>query len=136
MEVIVNHRKGVEFEVHAGNHVIVCDQPPANGGEDCGMTPPELMLASLGTCAGYYAVQYLKARNLPLDALTVRVEAEKARAPARLAKVRIEVTTPIIEERHRDGVLRAVKNCLIHNTLLTPPQIETAVTAAVPGLPV
>jgi organic hydroperoxide reductase OsmC/OhrA len=28
------------------------DQPVENGGHDEGMTPPELLLASLGSCAG------------------------------------------------------------------------------------
>jgi len=134
MEVTIHHRKGVEFEVHAGNHVIVSDQPPVNGGGDRGMTPPELMLASLGACAGFYAVQYLKTRNLPLDGLRVRVEAEKASAPARLSRFRIEVAMAPLEDRHREGVLRAVKNCLIHTTLLKAPEIETVVTAAAPSM--
>jgi uncharacterized OsmC-like protein len=133
MEVNVHHRKGVEFEVHAGNRVIISDQPPANGGEDRGMTPPELMLASLGTCAGFYAAQYLKTRHLSLDGLSVKVEAQKASGPARLSSFRIELTTSPLEDRHREGVLRAVKNCLIHNTLLNPPQIETVVTAVAPS---
>ena len=35
------------------------------------MTPPELFLASLGTCAAYYAAEYLNARDLPADGLEV-----------------------------------------------------------------
>src|SRR5579871_1665445 len=58
LEVLVNHLGDVQFEVKARNHVLYCDQPAENGGYDEGMTPPELFLASLGTCAGFYAVQY------------------------------------------------------------------------------
>ena len=69
------------------------------------------------------------ARSLPTDGLEVRVSAEKALGPARLASFQIEVTIPEIEERHREGVLRAVKACLIHNTLLNAPVIGIAVHA-------
>jgi uncharacterized OsmC-like protein len=96
------------------------------------MSPPEFLLASLASCAGYYAAQYLKTRELPQDPLTVRVIAEKAQKPARLALFRIEVTAPPLEERHQEGLLRAVKACLIHNTLLGAPSVEVELNAPVP----
>ncbi len=111
----------------ARGHEVICDQPAENGGADAGMTPPESLLAALGSCAGFYAVQYLRTRSLPTDGLEVRVSAEKALSPARLASFPIDVSTSDIGERHREGVLRAVKSCLIHNTPLKPPVIEIAV---------
>ena len=106
---------------------MICDQPPANGGTDQGMTPPEFLLASLGTCAGFYAAQYLKTRNLPTAGLEVTVHAEKATQPARVGQFRIDVSIPDLDAQHEAGVLRAVKACLIHNTLLHAPSIETVV---------
>ena len=94
------------------------------------MTPPELLLSALGTCAGFYAAQYLAARSLPAGGLEVRVTAEKALQPARLSSFRIEVTVPGLEAKHEAGVQRAVKACLIHNTLLHAPEIETVVRTA------
>jgi len=44
---------------------------------------------------------------------------------------RIEVTVPGLDERHEEGVLRAVKACLVHNTLLSEPNIEVRVNAGV-----
>ena len=130
MEVQIRHTYGSAFLAEARGHELVCDQPIENGGADSGMTPPELMLASLGTCAGYYALQYLNARKLPEAGLAVRVEAEKAAAPARLGKFRIFVTAPALEERHVEGLLRAIRACLIHNTLHANPEIETVVQMA------
>jgi uncharacterized OsmC-like protein len=94
------------------------------------MTPPEFLLVSLGTCAGFYAAQYLKARFLPADGLEIKVSAEKAKQPARLGKMRIEVMLPELAPEHEAGVLRAVHACLVHNTLLHTPEIETVVRAA------
>ena len=131
MQSRVRYIDGVKFIAASRSHEVVCDQPLDNSGTDAGMSPPEFLLTSLATCAGYYAVQYLKTRGLPADGLTARVTAEKAKAPARLAAFHIEVNVPGLEdERHREGVLRAVKSCLIHNTLLNPAAIETVLTPA------
>lgn len=128
METVTRYLGAMQFEIEARGHKIYSDQPRENGGFDEGMTPPELMLASLGSCAGYYAAEYLNARHLPAQNLEVRVKAEKAKPPARLASFEINVHVPEgLEERHRDGVLRAVKACLIHNTLLHTPEIHVTV---------
>lgn len=132
IDATVEYLGGVRFSAEARGHRLICDQPFENKGSDEGMTPPELMLASLGTCAAYYAAEYLKARSLSLDGLRVRVEAEKAAPPARLGSFRIEVTSAsAIDERHREGLQRAAKKCLIHNTLEHPPAIEVVVEPGV-----
>jgi putative redox protein len=133
MEILVKHLQDVKFEAGVRNHRVICDQPASNGGADEGMTPPEFLLASLGTCAGYYAVQYLKTRGLLVQNLEVKVSAEKGSAPARIAAFRIEVTAPGLDPQHEQGVYRAVKACLIHNTLLNAPAIETVVITNVPA---
>ncbi|HTA42422.1 MAG TPA: OsmC family protein [Bryobacteraceae bacterium] len=130
MEVNVQHLGNSKFEVCARGHRLICDQPRDNGGSDAGMAPPEFLLASLATCAGYYAAEYLKTRSLPAGDLRVRVVAEKAQNPARLGSFQIEVSVPGLEERHQIGISRAVKSCLVHNTLLQAPKIEIAIEAS------
>lgn len=134
-EVLVDHLGDVQFEVKARSHTVVCDQPIQKGGFDEGMTPPEFLLASLGTCAGYYAVEYLKSHHLPIEALRIRASAGKVKGPARLADFRIDIEcATALDAQHRAGILRAVHACLIHNTLLHPPRIDVDVIA--PALPV
>jgi uncharacterized OsmC-like protein len=132
MEVKIQHLSGVKFEASARGHRVICDQPPDNGGLDTAMTPPEYLLVSLGTCAGFYAAQYLKARSLDSQGLEIKVTAEKVLQPARLDQFRIEVVAPGgLDTRHVEGMLRAVKACLIHNTLINAPAIETVVSVPV-----
>ncbi len=133
MEVNINHLGGVKFEALARGHRVLCDQPAENRGTDAGMTPPELLLASLGTCAGFYAAEYLRTRGLSAEGLGVRVTADKATGPARLATFRIEVTAPGLDPQHEAGLMRAVHACLIHNTLMRPPAIEIALETRVPA---
>jgi uncharacterized OsmC-like protein len=135
VEVSAQYFGDLKFEVAARGHRVMCDQPLDNGGSDEGMSPPEFLLASLATCSAYYAAQYLKARGLPADGLQVRVHAEKAAQPARLASFQIEVTVPRLDGRHQAGIHRAVKACLIHNTLLGTPHIEIAVPLQLEAVP-
>jgi len=132
MEATAHYLDGVKFNIAVRGHSVICDQPAENKGTDAGISPPEFLLASLASCAAYYALEYLRARSLPTDGLSVRVHAEKLKQPARLGDFRIEVATAAMEPRHEEGVLRAVKLCLIHNTLLHPPSIEVSVNAAEP----
>ncbi len=133
MEANISYLGMSKFAVEARGHRVICDQPVDNGGGDEGLTPPEFLLASLGTCAGFYAVQYLRTRSLPTVGLAVRVTARKEKPPARLAAFRIELRLPPVDERHQDGVVRAVKSCLIHHTLLHPPEMAIAVETDVPA---
>ena len=83
------------------------------------------MLASLASCAGFYAAQYLRKFKLATEGTHVRVVADKVKDPVpRIDNFRIEIETPVdLSEQHRTGVERAVHHCLIHNTLLHPPKI-------------
>jgi uncharacterized OsmC-like protein len=133
MEVKITHLDRVKFAIQARSHTIVCDQPAENGGEDSGMTPPELLLASLGSCAAFYAVQYLKTRNLAESGVGVSVIAEKLKSPARLGNFQIRVACPVsLTEEQTEGLMRSVHHCLIHNTLLSPPEIAIELTTSEP----
>ncbi len=133
MEVTAQYLGNSKFEIAARGHRVICGQPLENGGSDEGMSPPEFLLVSLASCAAYYAAQYLHTRLLPVADLHVRVTAEKAAQPARLASFQIEVTAPGLDDRHQAGILRAVKACLIHNTLLAGPSIGITINAGVPA---
>lgn len=124
MEVTVEHLGAVQFEIKARQHTITSDQPAENFGHDEGMTPPELFLASLGSCAGFYAAQYLRKHKLATEGTHVRITADKLKDPARIDNFRIEIDTRVeLNEQHRAGVEASVHHCLIHNTLQHPPKI-------------
>ena len=94
------------------------------------MTPPELLLAALNSGAAFYAVQYLQARKLAESGVEVSVTADKLTQPARMGNFRVQVTCPIaLSEDHATGLMRSVHHCLVHNTLLSPPEIKIELVA-------
>jgi uncharacterized OsmC-like protein len=139
MEVRVRYIEGKQFDATSRGHLVISDQPEPSG-EDRGMTPPELLLSALGSCAAYYAAEYLRARNLPLEGLEVRVTGEKGGRPVRLTEISIAVETPALvstglDASRYEGLRRAVESCMLHQTFLHPPKItmevETPELAAV-----
>jgi putative redox protein len=136
MEVRIRHATNKQSEAFARFHRVVCDQPFDEGGADNGMTPPELMLASLGCCAMHYVVEYLRARHLSPGEIELRVSAEKGGRPLRLTGIGIEIDAPGLGMRAREGLLKAVDACLLHQTLANPPKIDIRMSTTVAEGPV
>jgi uncharacterized OsmC-like protein len=133
MEITVEHLGSVQFEIKTRGHSVVSDQPVAEGGFDEGMTPPELLLASLGSCAAFYSAQYLRKHKLATEGTRVYVSCEKVRDPIpRMTNFVVDVAAPVeLTEGQEKGLHEAVEQCLVHNTLLRPPKITIKVGTAI-----
>jgi putative redox protein len=136
MVVRIRHATNKQSEAFARFHRVVCDEPFDEGGADNGMTPPELMLAALGCCAMHYAAEYLRARHFCRGEIELRVSAEKGGRPLRLIRIGIEVDAPGLSARAREGLLKAVDACLVHQTLANPPKIDIHLSTKVAEEPV
>ena len=87
MEIKVSLLENVKFSIQARSHTILCDRPTDNLGTESGMTPPELMLASLGSCAAFSAIQFLEVRNLPDRGIEVTVTVKKLMQPGKTGEL-------------------------------------------------
>ena len=134
MDIKVRCLGAKKFEMTTRGHKVLSDQPIDNGGADSAMTPPELFLSALGACAAYYAAEYLRARGLPDEGLEIHVAGEKGDKPTRIVSLQFGVVAPGLNQRHRDGILRAVDACLLKHTLNKPPDMEVHVVSAEPAL--
>ncbi|HTP68125.1 MAG TPA: OsmC family protein [Dongiaceae bacterium] len=135
MEVTVEHLGSVQFEIRARGHLLASDQPIEEGGFDEGMTPPEFLLASLASCAGFYASQYLRKHKLALEGTRVRVTCDKVKDPRpRMNNFVVQIECLVeLSEKHGRGVREAVEHCLVHNTLVHPPTITLKLECPVPS---
>jgi putative redox protein len=62
---------GMETQIQAGNHPILADEPPSNGGRDAGPAPYELLLAALGACTAMTLRMYADRKGWRIDSLDV-----------------------------------------------------------------
>jgi putative redox protein len=129
MQVTVERLGKVSFTVQTRNHLVLSDQPKDNGGSDKAMTPPELFLASLGTCVGYYVVQFCETRNLDAGDMQIQVDGEMLPNPGRIGRIAIRIRLPFeLEEEKAKALIRAATHCTIHNTLAHPPDVRVEIT--------
>jgi uncharacterized OsmC-like protein len=114
------YRGSMLFESELGTHRLKIDVPPAMGGSDRGPTPPELFIASLGSCVGAFVAQYCERTGLDTDGLRVDVSYEKADGPTRLTDLAITVHLPHADcDDKRAAIERVAAHCPVHETIGT-----------------
>jgi len=112
------------FEVKAGEYHFTVDVSGA------GVTPPDALLASLGTCTGVYVRKYAQGVNLALPEFNISVDADFAKEPPlcfRKINVLIDFKGVKLEEKRLKAMLQFIKNCPVHNTLKNNPDVEVKV---------
>lgn len=117
LEITLQHNGGARFTAEARQHRIQLDQPAEDGATDHGMTPAEMLLASLGGCIGQYVAQYLNLRGLSTSGLLVRVKARPSSRPLRLNDFQIEIIVPGLNERQLRALEKSFPAGLVQNAV-------------------
>ena len=125
------------FETTLGNHTIQIDVPAAMGGADRGPTPPELFIASLGSCVGAFVANYCQQAGVDTRDLRVDVSFDKLSDPTRLANLAVKVTMPYGDCHGRErALLRVAEHCPVHETMVTLEGITIEVVGRTEATPV
>ena len=119
-----NYEGGTAFRMQCRGHQIFVDQPTDNGGADLAMTPPEMFAASISACIGHYVAGYCSQAGISTDGLQVLCDWGTAEKPKRIGEISFSVALPGLPDSRRKAVERVASSCLLHATLLNPPQIE------------
>ncbi len=72
-------------------HTVVCDLPPAKGGDDTGPTALELAVMALSDCAATIFADVAKQSKIEITKLEVVAEAEKPQDSPKLSGVKLRV---------------------------------------------
>ena len=94
--------------------------------EGNGTTPPDTLLAGLGSCLGVYIRRYCEGAKIPLEGFSISVDADLSKErPVCFRQIRmsIDLGRAPLDERRRASLVEFVKNCPVHNTLKTNPEI-------------
>jgi len=125
MELTIAYREKKLFEAICRGHQWRMDTPSEYGGDDKAPTPTEVFISSLGACIGMYIVSYCKNNKLDANDLTIKLDWEKKKNPSRISKMDIKISLPKVAiEEKKETLLKVAKKCLVHNTLLNPPEVD------------
>ncbi len=96
-----------------------------------GITPPDTLLASLGSCIGVYIRKYCEGSKLALGNFIITVEAEFSKeAPFAFKDINVSIALKDtqLDEQRKQALLAFIRNCPIHNTLKANPVIDLKIT--------
>lgn len=123
---------GLAVEASYRGFSIRTDQPEKYGGGGSGPPPFDLFLASIATCAGFYALQFLRKRDLPTDGLALSLEPITAEAGGRIGELKMTVDLPPdFPEKYRKPLARSIDQCAVKRHIVEPPRFETVLRNAV-----
>ncbi len=106
-------------------HRIFGDVPPALGGHDAAMIPPEGLLVVLGNCMGMEIALACKNKGVPYEGMRLEVEADWDEEVHFLDNFRMKILMPeTLDERGRRTVEAAAKLCTIRNTLMRGAKVD------------
>jgi len=126
--------KQAQLAVDVRGHRLLVDQPADEGGEDQGMTPVELLVASLGSCIGYFAARFCQRHHLPAGGLRVTMAWEYAEQPHRVGSMAAHVHLPVaLEPALRARMQKVLEGCTVHHSISIAPTIDVQITHGASG---
>ena len=131
MRIETRFEGGLGVSADLRGHRVRTDQPSTAGGAGSAPSPFVLFLASLATCAAYYALQFCRRRGIDEAGLAVAVEVDKDPESGRLRELSFEVSPPAaLPEKYREALLRAVDQCAVKRALAAPPVMTASLLPA------
>lgn len=120
---------GQKVEAFYKGFTIRTDQPEAEGGDNSAPSPFDLFLSSIGTCAGFYVLNFCRERNIPYQDIELTLSAERDKAKGLIGKIAIAVKLPVdFPKQYREAVVRAANLCTVKKHLADPPEFQIYAT--------
>ncbi len=123
MEIILGEKQIVKAR-YKGFEMIT-DQPEKAGGDNSALSPFDLFMVSIGTCAGWYVKSFCQQRNLSEEG--IRLEQKTRFNPEKklIDKIEIEIHLPAdFPEKYRDALIKAAGACTVKKHVLDAPEFS------------
>ncbi len=110
--------------------VIRTDQQVENGGDGTAPEPFSLFLASLATCAGFYAKAFCINRDIPSEGLELKMRCLKDETAKNslYSKMIFELKLPDgFPDKYKTAISRSIDLCAVKRHLMDAPEFELIV---------
>jgi ribosomal protein S12 methylthiotransferase accessory factor len=132
MALEVSFAGGKKVDANFKGFTIKTDQSEKDGGEGSAPTPTFLFLASLGTCAGLYALNFCEKRQINTTQLKLVLDFETHPKTHMVTKIVMKLTLPPdFPEKYVPAIIKAMDLCYVKKHLHEPPAFETITQRAV-----
>ena len=116
---------GVAVNAEADGFTIKTDQPTENGGDNSAASPFALFLASIGTCAGFYALRFCQQREINTTGMHITLDTERNSDTNRLDQVKLIIHLPDgFPEKYKKTIIRVTDQCSVKKAVLDSPEFS------------
>lgn len=124
MKLTVQHVDGLRFLATVGEHTVVVDAAPEDGGGGTAPSAPRLFAAALGACLCEFVTNSCRLRGVPFERLSLELEYEELARPRRVGEVRATLhIEPEPDEATKRRLLGVARHATLMNTLVRSPEI-------------
>ena len=122
-QIEVSFPGGKKVDAKVGNFFVHTDQSVANGGEETAPEPFQFFLASIATCAGIYALEFCRAREISSDGMALTMSYEWDEKKQGIEKLHIDLKVPSgFPDRYKKAVARVMDLCSVKKHIVHPPE--------------
>ena len=119
MEMEIVFPGGLEVDAVMGDLVITTNQ------DGSAPSPFGLFLASMGTCAGIYVLNFCQQRDLPTEGLKIVQRMHTNPITRMVDQVELDIQLPPnFPEKYKDAVVRSAELCAVKKHLENPPTFD------------
>jgi putative redox protein len=130
MEMQIYFPGGKRVYADYGPFTIETDQPSRSGGDESAPAPFDLFLASIGTCAGIYALGFMQQRGVDPEGSKVTMRTHFNPAVGLIDQIELEFKTPPnFPEKYRDAIIKSMELCAVKKHLQQPPNFSITTVA-------
>ena len=104
---------------------IETDQPAHGGGDNSAPAPFDLFIASIGTCAGIFMLDFMQRRDIPTEDAGITLRTERDASTGLIGRITLDLhLPPEFPEKYKDAIVNVVELCSVKRHLHQPPQFE------------
>jgi putative redox protein len=126
--------KNYKTEIFARQHTIIGDEPLSIGGEDLGMVPFELLLASLGECTAITLRMYASRKGWAIGNISVKLTLKEISTEDKTSYITRALNFEgDLTEEQKNRLLQIANACPVHKLLTNPIQIQSFLNEDIEG---
>ena len=125
MALTVSFQGESRFELSNGHHAVTTDQLKEDGGQDAGMSPVELFVASLAGCVGYFVARYCTRHGIRVEGFCIETDWSMAEQPHRVGRIQLRLHLPAeLSSSEQERLLKVAHGCTVHQSIIHAPAID------------
>lgn len=118
-------RTQYQTQVSTGSHTITVDEPASREGTDTGMTPMDLLLASLGSCTSITLRMYINRKMWVVDEINIDLQLYKVSGGTMITR---DISFKgMLTDEQKKRLEQIADACPVHKMLVGSIMVETKI---------